>query len=372
MVGESATFAASDLYFFGVRMSKVDLGLLLGEGEEFYCQLDMLEVKEGPAQYRVKLGWINRGPGTLRPTGQLKPDTAALHRHLLKLALTYPSAERMAQGRAPLQCSAAPDKFAVGKVCQLESPGNNETVSRGKIKICCGSNKGAVIKFSRSKALLFGQSLAEADLLYVVRPGEPVVCEVAGLADYGEGEYVSQSVHLWKHSEVEQGAAPLSWQEQERQDLLHWLSVHNLSYRELKEVFAGTSPPRYFIPFPRDPLVGRVVCFDPPNARFTKYGCTSGTIVVESGALNTNQEDEPKVKDMKGVEVTFHRSCFWVYGRKISKGDLSYLVQPNERVTLECRAITEEDRRQHASLPQDIHYRHSLVLCSLSNLILYN
>ena len=46
-MGECATFAASDLYFFGVWMSKVDLGLLLAKGEEIYCQLDMLEVGTG-------------------------------------------------------------------------------------------------------------------------------------------------------------------------------------------------------------------------------------------------------------------------------------------------------------------------------------
>ena len=244
----------------------------------------------------------------------------------------------------------------MGNISELESPLNNETVSRGRIKICVGPNKGAVIKFSRSKAVLFGQSLEKADLLYVVQPNEPVVCDVAGLADYGEGEYVSQSVHLWKHSQVAPGAAPLTWQQEDRQELLHWLAVHNLSYRELKDVFAGSSAARYFIPFPRDPLVGRVVCFDP--VRGIKYGCTSGTIVVESGALNTDQEGEPGVQDMQGVKVTFHRSCFWVYGRKLAKGDLSYLVQPNQRVMLECRPITAEDRDQHASLPQDIHYRH--------------
>ena len=54
-MGECATFAASDLYFFGVRMSKVDLGLLLAKGEEIYCQLDMLEVGTGD--------WVGSGWG---------------------------------------------------------------------------------------------------------------------------------------------------------------------------------------------------------------------------------------------------------------------------------------------------------------------
>ena len=56
-------------------------------------------------------------------------------------------------------------------------------------------------------------------------------------------------------------------------------------------------------------------------------------------------------------QVTFHRSAFWVYGRKMAKADLSYVVQPNQRVTVEVRQITQEDREAHKSLPHDIDYR---------------
>jgi len=101
--------------------------------------------------------------------------------------------------------------------------------------------------------------------------------------------------------------------------------------------------------------------FDP--VRSNKYGATSGTIVIEQGNLNVDEpaEGEPGVKNMEGVRVTFHRSCFWVYGRKMAKADLSYVVQPNQRVSVECRKITEEDRRAHSALPQDIEYRATII-----------
>ena len=374
MVGECATFSASDLYFFGVRLTNTDLGLVISPGDEVYCQLDMLEVKEGRAQYRVKVGWIQRGPtgasahggpGWKWP-GQLQPESAALHRHLLKLGLSFHQVEEILVGKAPLQCNTAPPNYAVGTICELEPAENNETVSRGLIKLTAGPRKGSVIKFTRAKAFLFGVCLEKSDLLYLVRPQELVCCEVSGLADYKEGEYVTQEIHLSTMQPVakkdpEAVQIPSEWGETEKRQLAHWLAVHGLTWKELKEVFAGTSHFRYFIPFPRDPLVGRVVCFDP--VRGHKYGCTSGTIVVESGVLNIDQPDEgePSVKDMTGEKITFHRSCFWVYGRKMAKADLSYLVQPNQRVVVECRAITPEDRAIHPSLPQDIHYRATII-----------
>ena len=374
MVGECATFSASDLYFFGVRLTNSDLGLVISPGDEVYCQLDMLEVKEGRAQYRVKVGWIQRGPtgasahggpGWKWP-GQLQPESAALHRHLLKLGLSFHQVEEILVGKAPLQCNTAPPNYAVGTICELEPAENNETVSRGLIKLTAGPRKGSVIKFTRAKAFLFGVCLEKSDLLYLVRPQELVCCEVSGLADYKEGEYVTQEIHLSTMQPVAKKdpdtvQSPSEWDQTEKRQLAHWLAVHGLTWKELKEVFAGTSHFRYFIPFPRDPLVGRVVCFDP--VRGHKYGCTSGTIVVESGVLNIDQPDEgePSVKDMTGEKITFHRSCFWVYGRKMAKADLSYLVQPNQRVVVECRAITPEDRAIHPSLPQDIHYRATII-----------
>merc|ERR1719507_1407220 len=197
MVGECATFCASDLYFFGVRLTNTDLGMVMAPGDEVYCQLDMLEVKEGRAQYRVKVGWIQRGPtgasahggpGWKWP-GQLQPESAALHRHLLKLGLAFKSVEEILVGKAPLQCSSAPPNYEVGTICELEPAENNETVSRGLIKLTAGPRKGSVIKFTRAKSFLFGVCLEKADLLYLVRPQEQVCCEVSGLADYKEGEY---------------------------------------------------------------------------------------------------------------------------------------------------------------------------------------
>ena len=40
--------------------------------------------------------------------------------------------------------------------------------------------------------------------------------------------------------------------------------------------------------------------------------------------------------------MTFHRANFWVFGRKMAKADLTYLVQPNQKVSLECSEITEQ------------------------------
>jgi hypothetical protein len=57
------------------------------------------------------------------------------------------------------------------------------------------------------------------------------------------------------------------------------------------------------------------------------------------------QPGELGAKDMRGVKVTFHRTNFWVYGRKMAKADLSYVVQPNQKVVVECTRITAKERQ---------------------------
>ena len=184
----------------------------------------------------------------------------------------------------------------------------------------------------RSKASLFGLKLENADLLYVVRPHDRVFCEVSGIGDYPEGQYMSQKVQfhqLHPERETEEGEDPLvGLQPDEKLSLLFWLDCHHNDWSLFKTVLAGSSPTRYYIPFPRDSFPGRVVMFDQPkNSRYAA-GCTSGTIILDQGSLNLDMsevaEGQIGVRDMKEVKVTFHRSSFWIYGRKMAKADLSF------------------------------------------------
>ena len=107
------------------------------------------------------------------------------------------------------------------------------------------------------------------------------------------------------------------------------------------------------------------MCFDPPKNTRNSFGCTSGTIVIDSGFLNLDidevGEGESGMRDMTEVKVTFHRSCFWIYGRKMAKADLSYVIQPNQKVMVECKKITDEARAQFPNLPQDMDYRATVI-----------
>ena len=56
-------------------MSGVDLSYLLAVGDEFQCQMQMLETKEDRAQYKVKIGWVGRNS----VTQDVRPELAAVH-----------------------------------------------------------------------------------------------------------------------------------------------------------------------------------------------------------------------------------------------------------------------------------------------------
>ena len=363
MVGEWVTFKAEDLFFYGVQLGeKVDLSYLLGVGDEIHCQLKMLDTKLGRAQFVVKIGWLSKVAGSVR--GLLLPECGALFRWCERKGVEWAKIEDVVLGKVDSKANTATENLAVGTVYDLEPAENNETVSKGLIKIEVGVHKGKMVRFNRSKASLFGLSLENADLLYVVRPHDQVFCEVSGIGDYPSGQYVSQKVHFHQISTDKIDTIPMeSMDEEERTDFLFWLSIHNNKFKDFKDVLSGKSTSRYFIPFPRDPLPGRVVCFDP--VRTNKYGCTSGTILLEASSLNLEVEDLAEgqigVSEMKDVKVTFHRACFWVYGRKMAKADLSYVVQPNQRVMVECRKITADDRKLHSSLPMDIDYRATVI-----------
>jgi len=363
MVGEWVTFALEDLFFYGVRLGeKVDVSYLLGVGDEIHCQLKMLDTKVGRAQFVVKIGWLSKQAGGVR--SHLLPECGGLHKWCQKKGVDWERMERQVQGKVDIKANSATENLAVGTVYDLEPAENNETVSKGLIKIEVGPHKGKMVRFNRSKASLFGQSLEKSDLLYVVRPHDQVYCELSGIGDYPGGQYVSQKVHFQQPSGDKTGTDPMEGMDrEERTDFLFWLSIHNNKFRDFKDTLAGKSTSRYFIPFPRDPLPGRVVCFD--QVRTNKYGCTSGTIVLEASTLNLEMEDLAEgqigVRDMKDVKVTFHRACFWVYGRKMAKADLSYVVQPNQRVMVECKKITADDRKLHSSLPLDIDYRATVI-----------
>ncbi|XP_023321158.1 uncharacterized protein LOC111695917 isoform X2 [Eurytemora carolleeae] len=216
---------------------------------------------------------------------------------------------------------------------------------------------------NRSKISLLGLKLDECDLLYCLLPNEIMYCDVGGIKDYPEGQYVSQRCNLIqpKDGEAENKDDPTTFSLQDRTAFLAWLHQRNLTYSMFQRVRAKTAPFKYFIPFPKDStLSGRVVSLDPVRM---KRGATAGTIIVDSGLINLENPapGQPGVKDMQGVKVTFHRTNFWVFGRKMAKADLTYLIQPNHRVLLECSEISPQEREHYSTLPANIQYRATIV-----------
>ena len=368
MVGEFVNFSREHLYFYGMRLgASVDLAHLLGVGDELRCHLKMLDTKQGRAQFVCKLGWVDGNkPGEGTVSSYLRPSCATLHKWCERKAVDWLQLERIVHGEAGAKGELSETDMAVGYIMDLDPAENNETTARGLIKIEVGPHKGKVVRFNRSKASLFGMKLENADLLYVVRPLDRVYCEVSGIADYPEGQYMSQRVQFHRlHPEREGQDVLGGLTSTDKLDLLLWLSCHHNDWSLFTSVLAGSSPTRYYIPFPRDSFPGRVVMFDQPKSSRYSIGCTSGTIVLDQGALNLDMsevsEGQIGVKDMKDVKVTFHRASFWIYGRKMAKADLSYIVQPNQKVMVECKRITEKDREQHSALPPDINYRATVI-----------
>ena len=145
----------------------------------------MLDTKQGRAQFVCKLGWLE---STSRPVARplLASESPELHRWCATKGLTLASVERILAGEAGLKGDHADSDMTVGHVIELDLAENNKTVAEGLIKIDAGPHKGRVVRFSRTKATLFGMKLDKADLLYIVRPSDRVYCELSGINDYPE------------------------------------------------------------------------------------------------------------------------------------------------------------------------------------------
>ena len=100
--------------------------------------------------------------------------------HRSRLGCDFAYLERVLLKRVPAKSNLVPDNMAVGTVYGLDPAENNETVSKGLIKIEVGPLKGRMIKFNRTKCSLFGMSLEKADLLYVFKQNDLVFCDVSG------------------------------------------------------------------------------------------------------------------------------------------------------------------------------------------------
>ena len=170
----------------------------------------------------------------------------------VRKGLDWSRLERIIDGRYGARSQMVADGMVRGTVIELEPAENNETVRRGKIRVEGGEHRGKVVRFNRSKATLFGMKLDIADLLYIVRPFDLVYCEVSGITDYPDTEYMSQRVSFHAPARDKQVTSPMTdLDQEERLDFLFWLSIHYNTFSLLQSVLAGKAPTRYFIPFPR-------------------------------------------------------------------------------------------------------------------------
>merc|ERR1719166_822462 len=128
----------------------------------------------------------------------------------------------MVTGQAGAKMDVRESDMAVGYITDLDPGENNETTARGLIRIEGGPHRGKVVRFNRSKASLFGLRLEKADLLYVVRPYDRVYCEVSGIADYPEGQNMSQKVQFHQLCGDREVTDPLQLGAEEQLQLVLW------------------------------------------------------------------------------------------------------------------------------------------------------
>eukprot|EP00088_Acartia_fossae_P051852 TRINITY_DN5832_c0_g1_i10.p1 TRINITY_DN5832_c0_g1~~TRINITY_DN5832_c0_g1_i10.p1 ORF type:complete len:933 (-),score=328.00 TRINITY_DN5832_c0_g1_i10:867-3665(-) len=359
MIGEFVKFENTNLHYGGVSMAGKDLSYLVRTGEVLEATLTMLTVKSKKAQYEVKEGFL----GVSEVCRLVLPESNVNLKRLERGDLDFETMENILYKNVPPKLNTLDENIAQGRIVALEPPENQKTTSKGTILIEYGKYKGKKVKLNRSKMSVFGSSLEEADLLYCVNPQvvETVYVDTKGIEDYAEGEFVTQSIRMATPIKFEPGTDPMTLERADKANFITWLKNHQLTLKDFQEVIAAKSSFRYFVPLPKYThnmfLQGRITGLD--RIHNPKAGCTCGTIVTDIGYFNpeTPTKDGKGTIAMKGMKVTFHRTNLWVFGRKCAKADLSYLIQPNQRVNFEVEEITSDDRSRMHDLDPNIKFR---------------
>jgi hypothetical protein len=361
MIGEYVKFEGKNIWFCGVSMAGIDLIHLFKAGDSIDVTLSMLETKVEKAQYEVKVGFSGLSPYC----DLLLPDLHIVMKKLYERGIDFELAERIMTKKIGICSKSLPANTALGRIILLEKPENNQTCAKGTVLIETGKHKGKKVTLTRAKLSVLGFSLENADLLYCVISHEMVYVDVSGIDDYPEGMYVPQFCRFLSPFESPAVTDVDTLPVDDKAELVEWLHNHSLTYKMFKEVLENKASPRYFIQFPKyrhlQFMQGRVTSLD--SIVNPKNGCTTGYVHVDQGYLNLEEPNEAGKGsvNIKGERVSFVRSNFWVFGRKCAKVDLSYLIQPNQRVNLEVELMTDEDRAKIPDLPKSVSYRASCV-----------
>jgi len=362
MIGEYAKFSNKDLFYAGVNLKGVDLAWIARSGDMIDVKLSMMDVKDGKAQYNVDSGHFSLHPiaEMIVPELLFKKE---FYRSLEIRDLDFATIEQIVYKKLGCRQKSLPENFAVGEVVSLEKPEAKQKISNATINVKYGKHKGKKIKLNRAKLSLFGISLAEIDLSYCLNSHETVYVDVSCIDDYPEGMYVAQYCQLISPCSTKvESLEELS--PKDKVDFVCWMQSHHISYSLYKDVMEDKAPLRLYIPFAKYPchgnmgLWGNVVSLDPSISR---YGIMCGTIKIAGGH---EMLDDPKgdkgMLDLKGALVTFNRVNLWVYGRKMAKADISYVLQPDQRISLEVERLTDEERakfRKNIPLSNDVKYK---------------
>ena len=150
MVGEFVNFSREQLYFYGMKLRpEVDLAHLLTPGDEIKSHLRMLDTKQGRAQFVCKIGWVDGNKaGQAKISAHLNPSCGSLHKWCERKGLDWLQVEKMVHGLAGNKRDLS-EEMAVGYIMDLDTAENNETTSKGLIKIEVGPHKGKVVRFNR-------------------------------------------------------------------------------------------------------------------------------------------------------------------------------------------------------------------------------
>jgi len=361
-IGEKVVFSRVCTFIHGTCMKNADLAYVLKINDK--VQLELNELTTSSEQYHSV---VNKYQSEIRysastvwvgnfPRGDENYDDAVFTSTVVtpfvqKRGLTLDMFLALARGELPPKNSklspagddktiGLPPNVTYGKVVELkrrELPSSlqNPGVQDGIVRIDNGPFAKEKAFFHRSSLFCWGFNCSKADLMYLINENDIVRLEVQGGTNNKAVPCKVTSAWIGPHkSEKNKESVAMAG----NPVFMKWLADHSLNIDEFHKVIKGEMNAKPFFPFASEPHQSRLA-----NLLYSAKG------EADAGILRLCQNSANSKDGRKAPEVLFERESFYLWNVSHEKGDLSYVMNENDKYFVEVTDLIGKEKRKWQS-----------------------
>jgi len=229
-----------------------------------------------------------------------------------------------------------PPTVTTAKVIELKRPDTSHFIGPPKVenaivRIENGPYSQEKAFLHRSSLFCWGYNCAKADIIYLLNETDTLQLDVQSSTNNKAVTCKVTCAWIGPHKSQknkESSAMPGN------AAFMKWLNDHDLTVQLFHDVVRGEAAGKQFFPLATESQIAKLATF-----LFNKNG------IADAGILRMFQAANGK-DARKATEVIFSRECFYVWNVSIGEGDLSYLINDNDKYFVEVTDLVGKEKRK--------------------------